>query len=155
MMSKRFIEFLSSIFSRAGGKTIFSQAGGFSRAGGKTIFSWAGGFSRVGDKTVFSWARGFSQAGARTHGSWIQTITHQIGGSLKLLRESTNANQKRLKIAFLTANCRFRLSICNLKHCFNAYRSALLESRDSSRLPPIRCVPTGLTDMACSGKAVA
>ena len=37
------------------------------------------------------------------------------------------------------ANCRFRLPICNLKHCFNAYWSALLDSRDSLRLPPIRC----------------
>ena len=32
-----------------------------------------------------------------------------------------------------------RLPICYLKRCFNAYRSALLDSRDSSRLPPIRC----------------
>ena len=45
------------------------------------------------------------------------SISHRIGGSLKLLRESTNANRKWLKIAFSTANCRFRLPICNLKHC--------------------------------------
>ena len=64
---------------------------------------------------------------------------HRIGGNLKLLRESTNADRKRLKIAFSIANCRFRLPICNLKRCFNAYRSALLDSRASSRLPPIQC----------------
>ena len=64
---------------------------------------------------------------------------HQIGGNLKLLRESTNADQKRLKIVFLIANCRFRLPICNLKHRFNPYRPSLLDSRDSSRLSPIRC----------------
>ena len=64
---------------------------------------------------------------------------HRIGGNLKLLRQSTNADRKRLKIAFSIANCRFRLPICDLKRCFNAYRSALLDSRDSSRLPPMRC----------------
>ena len=65
--------------------------------------------------------------------------SHWIGGNLKLLRESTNADRKRLKKVFSIANCRFRLPICNLKHCFNAYPSALLDFRDSSRLPPIRC----------------
>ena len=69
--------------------------------------------------------------------------THWIGGSLKLLWESTNADQKRLKMVFLIANCRFRLPICNLKRCFNAYRYALLDSRDSLRLPPIWCVISG------------
>ena len=69
-------------------------------------------------------------------------LNPRIGGNLKLLRQSTNADRKRLKIAFSIANCRFRLPICNIKRCFNAYRSALLDSRDSSRLPPIRCVKT-------------
>ena len=36
-------------------------------------------------------------------------ITHRIGGNLKLLRQSTNADRKRLKIAFSIANGRFRL----------------------------------------------
>ena len=66
-------------------------------------------------------------------------ISHWRGGNLKLLRESTNADRKQLKIAFLIANCHFRLRICNLKRCFNAYPSALLDSRDSLWLPPIRC----------------
>ena len=57
----------------------------------------------------------------------------------QLLRESTKADQKWLKIAFLIANCHFRLPICDLKHCFNTYRSVLLNSRDSSWLLPIRC----------------
>ena len=48
-------------------------------------------------------------------------------------------DRKWLKIAFSLANCRFRLPISNLKRCFNAYRSALLDCRGSSRLPPIRC----------------
>ena len=52
--------------------------------------------------------------------------------NLLLLRESTNADRKRLKIAFSIANYRFRLTICNL--------TRLLDSRDSSRLPPVRCV---------------
>ena len=43
----------------------------------------------------------------------------QIGGNLKLLRQSTNADRKRLKIAFSIANCRFRLPTS----------SALLDSR--------------------------
>ena len=38
-------------------------------------------------------------------------ITHRIGGSLKLLRKPTNADRKRLKIAFSVANCRFRLHL--------------------------------------------
>ena len=54
-------------------------------------------------------------------------FTHRIDGNLKLLRESTNADRKRLKIVFSIANC------------FNAYRSALLDSRNSSQLPTIRC----------------
>ena len=66
-------------------------------------------------------------------------LTHRIGCNLKLLRESTNADRRLLKIAFSIAYCRFRLPICNLKRCFKAYRLALLDSRDSSRLPPIRC----------------
>ena len=66
--------------------------------------------------------------------------THRIGGSHKLLQESTNADQKQLKIVFLIANCHFRLQVYNLKPCFNAYRSTLLDSLDSSRLPPILCV---------------
>ena len=66
-------------------------------------------------------------------------FAQRIAGNLKLLRKSINADRKRLKTAFSIANCRFRLSICNLKRCFNAYRSALVDSRDSSRLPPIRC----------------
>ena len=45
-------------------------------------------------------------------------ITHRIGGNLKLLRDPTNADRKRLKIAFSVENCRFRLH--NLKRCFNA-----------------------------------
>ena len=69
----------------------------------------------------------------------VVLVPHRISGNLKLLRESTNADRKRLKIAFLIANCRFRLAICNLKRCCNAYRSTLLDSHDSSRLPPIRC----------------
>ena len=69
----------------------------------------------------------------------VVLVPHRIGGNLKLLRESTNADRKRLKIAFLIANCRFRLPICNLKRCCNAYRSAFLDSHDSSRLPLIRC----------------
>ena len=64
---------------------------------------------------------------------------HRIGCSLKLQRESTNADRKRLKIAFSIANCRFRLPIYNLKRRFKAFWSALLDSRKSSRLPPIRC----------------
>ena len=52
--------------------------------------------------------------------------THRIGGNLKLLRESTNADRKWLKIAFSIANCRFRLPICNLKRCL-MLRSALLD----------------------------
>ena len=72
-----------------------------------------------------------------------QWSSHRMGGNLKLMRESTNADRKRLKIAFPIANCRFRLLICNLKHCFNAYRSALLDSRDSLLLPPVRCDPDG------------
>ena len=75
----------------------------------------------------------------RQHAITTLTRSHRIGGSLKLLRESTNADGKRLKIAFSIANCSFRLPICNPKRCFNAYRSALLDSRDSSQLPPIRC----------------
>ena len=68
----------------------------------------------------------------------VLMYSHPIGGNLKLLRESTNADRKQLKIVFLIANCDFRLPICNLKYYFNAYRSALLDSRDSLRLPPIR-----------------
>ena len=67
-------------------------------------------------------------------------LSQRIGGNLKLLRESTYADRKRLKLTFSIANWRFWLPICNLKRCFNAYRPALLESRDSSRLPHIRCV---------------
>ena len=66
--------------------------------------------------------------------------SHRIGGNLKLLQESTKRGSKAVKIAFSIAYCHFRLPVCNLKRCFNAYRSALLDSRDSSRLPPIRCV---------------
>ena len=66
-------------------------------------------------------------------------FSHRISGNLKLLREPTNVDRKRLKITFSIANCRFRLPICNLKRCFDAYRPALLDSRDSLRLPPIRC----------------
>ena len=33
----------------------------------------------------------------------------------------------------------FKLPNWNLKSCFNPYQSVLLDSRDSSRLPPIRC----------------
>ena len=62
----------------------------------------------------------------------VVLVPHRIGGNLKLLRESTNADRKRLKIAFLIANCRFRLPVCNPKRCCNAYRSALLDSHDSS-----------------------
>ena len=67
-----------------------------------------------------------------------------------MLRDSTTADRKRLKTAFSIANCCFRLLICNLKRCFNAYRSALLDSCDSSKLPPIPCdvygvVPAGLS----------
>ena len=69
---------------------------------------------------------------------WIEP--HRIGGNLILLWESTNADQKRLNIVFSIANFRFKLPICNLKCCFNTYQSALLNSRDSSRLPPILCV---------------
>ena len=47
-----------------------------------------------------------------------------------------------IKIAFSIANFSFWLPICTLKRCFNAYQSALLDSRDSSRLPPIRCAHT-------------
>ena len=65
---------------------------------------------------------------------------HLIGSSFKLLWESHNANRKWLKIVFSITNCRFRWPVCNLKRCFNAYRSALLDSRDSLRLPPIQCV---------------
>ena len=67
------------------------------------------------------------------------SYTHRIGGNLKLLREWTNADRKGVKIAFLIAACCFRLPICNLKCCFNAYRSALLDSCDSLWLSPIRC----------------
>ena len=74
----------------------------------------------------------------------LVSVSHRIGGNGKLLRESTNADRKRLKIPFSIANCRFRLPDCNLKRCFNAYRSALLDSRDSSRLLPIRCEYTKL-----------
>ena len=42
---------------------------------------------------------------------YIMFDPHRTGGNLKLLRESTNADWKRLKIAFLIANCRFRLQI--------------------------------------------
>ena len=66
------------------------------------------------------------------------SISRRIGGNLKQLQESTNTDRKWLKTAFSIANCRFRLPICNLKHCFNVYRSALLDSCDSSQLPPIR-----------------
>ena len=65
-------------------------------------------------------------------------------GSIKLLRESTNANRKWLKLAFSIANFRVKLPICILKRCFKAYRSAFLDSRDSSRLPPIRSEDIGL-----------
>ena len=37
------------------------------------------------------------------------TLTHRIGGNLKLLQELANADRKRL--AFSIANCRFRLPI--------------------------------------------
>ena len=70
--------------------------------------------------------------------------TPLINGNRKLVRELTNAERKWLEIAFSIANCRYRLPICNLignlNCCFNSYRSALLDSRDSSWLPPIRCV---------------
>ena len=52
--------------------------------------------------------------------------------------ESTNADRKQFKIAFSVENYHFRLPVCQLKRCFNAYRSAILDSRDNSRLPPIR-----------------
>ena len=67
------------------------------------------------------------------------TWPHRIGGNLKWLRESTNADRKWLKMVFSIANCRFTLPVCNLKHYFNAYRSVLLDSCDTSRLLPIRC----------------
>ena len=46
---------------------------------------------------------------------------------------------KWLKIAFSIANCRFRLPIHNLKHCFNTFGFLLPITRHSSRLPPIQC----------------
>ena len=49
-------------------------------------------------------------------------ISNRIGDDLKLLRESTNADRSQLKIAFSSANCRFRLPVCYLERCFNAYR---------------------------------
>ena len=52
-----------------------------------------------------------------------------------MLRESTNEDGKRFKITFSIANCGFGLPVCNLKRRVNAYRSALLDSPDSSRLP--------------------
>ena len=66
-----------------------------------------------------------------------QTLSHRTGGNLKLLRESTNADRKRLKIVFSIANYRLRLPICTLKRCFNAHRSALFDSCESSRFPHI------------------
>ena len=74
---------------------------------------------------------------------WNESLyyySHWLGGNLKLLQESTSTDRKWLEIAFSIANCHFRLPICNLKRCFNAYRSTLLDTCDSLRLPPIRCV---------------
>ena len=47
-------------------------------------------------------------------GRCVVTFIHRIGGNLKLLRESTNVDRKRLKIAFPIANCRFRLPVCKM-----------------------------------------
>ena len=51
------------------------------------------------------------------HSSTGASNSHRIGNNLKLLQESTFADQKRLKIAFSIAICRLRLPICNLKRC--------------------------------------
>ena len=58
-------------------------------------------------------------------------LSHRIGGNLKLLWESTNADRKRLKIAFSIAYCHFRLPICNqYKTLFDPCYSTLTTVHD-------------------------
>ena len=73
-----------------------------------------------------------------------ELFSHRLSGNLEVLRGSTSADRGRLGIAFSISNCRLGLSICNLRRCFDAYRSALRDYSDSSQLPPIRCDFVGL-----------
>ena len=79
---------------------------------------------------------------------FLTTVSHRIGGSRELSRESSNADRCALKQ-------RFRLQFGNLKRqfaienaIFNRFRSALVDSRNSLRLPPIQCEFNDIHDLS-------
>ena len=62
-----------------------------------------------------------------------------IGGNRKLSRKSTSADRQALETAFQIAMGNQKRQFAILNAVSTAYRSALVNSRDSLRLPPTRC----------------